>query len=485
MKKIQYFSGIKPTLEDLEYDQEGKENAILDRQQEMFSSGVVTGLQLVEENGVFSLQPGVGYAGGERIEVTEVQEVEITPVEDAQYLFLKHQHELSHPVDHFVTGETHNIYQSDSFSVEIRNTDEVTSGELLIAEVSTSGIIDKRNFIRVAVDDRIHAPNADSGTTADEFRVGVGNPVCPEGLKVLTENPVPKKPLNVRITAILPDYRIDAQIARMDMMPDISINAGRSSGMARVFFAWDWRDIIGESIASDTFRINNPGYSFIEDQLEDYYLSFPSGEEFLITGNQATEDNHTLVTILGNLNGLSASTHPVVIHPGVTEYRFTAIPVTVDHDTTIITNPNLTPPPIVMLPIEVNQRLEGSSRMNASPVASDCMLRLPLGSFYVFQVRSVRHNAVSTYTVMGAGTFSWMGQQVSYSHPFLISLPSLDDATLSLEAVDDGRGFIASVNGWDEADILEYGWLKSTAEVGESVDFDNQNHHPDITAGRT
>ncbi|NQT34845.1 hypothetical protein HQ587_06625 [bacterium] len=485
MKKLKYFSGIKPTLEDLEFDQEGKENAILDRQKEMFSSGVVTGLQLVEANGVFSLQLGVGYVGGERIEVPEVQEVEITPDAEPQYLFLKHQHGLSHPVDHFVTGETHNIYQSDSFSIEVRNSDEIGSGELLIAEVSISGILDRRNFIRVAIDDRIHAPNADSGTTADEFRVGVGNPAHPDGLKVLSESPVPKKSLNVRITAIMPDYRVDAGNLQMAMMPDISVNAGRSSGMARVFFAWDWRDIIGESIASDTFRIDNPGYSFTRDQLKDYYLTFASGEEFLITGNQVTEDDHTLVTVLGNLNGLSAITHPAVIHPGVTEYRFTAIPVAVDHDTTIITNPNLTPPPIVTLPIEVNQRLEGSSHMNASPVASDCMLRLPLGSFYIFQVRSVRHNVVSIYTVMGAGAFSWMGQQVSYSHPFLVSLPSLEDATLSLEDMDDGRGFIAAINGWDEADMLEYGWLKSTAEEGESVDFDNQNHHPDITAGRT
>ena len=345
MKKLKYFSGIKPTLEDLEFDQEGKENAILDRQKEMFSSGVLTGLQLVEEDGVFSLQQGVGYIGGERVEVTEAQELEITPVEDAQYLFLKHQHELTHPTDHFVTGETHNIYQSDSFNIEVRNSDEIGSGELLIAEVSTSGILDGRNFIRIAVDDRIHAPNTDSGTTADEFRVSVGNPAHPDGLKVLTESPVPKRPLNVRITAITPDYRVDANNLQMAMMPDISVNAGRSSGMARVFFAWDWRDIIGESIASDTFRIDNPGYSFIDDQLEDYYLTFASGEEFLITGNQATEDDHTLVTVFGNLNGLFALIHPAVIHPGVTEYRFTAIPVAIDEDTAVITNPNLTPPP--------------------------------------------------------------------------------------------------------------------------------------------
>jgi hypothetical protein len=485
MKKLKYFSGIKPTLEDIEFDQQGKESAILDRQHEMFSNGILTGLQLIEEDGVFSLQPGVGYVGGERIEVTEAQEVEISPDEEPQYLFLKHLHEISHPVDHFVTGDTHNIYQSDIFSIEVRNSDEIGSSELLIAEVSTTGILDRRTFIRVAVDDRIHVPNSDTGTTAEEFRIAVGNPAHPDGLKVLTESPVPKKPLNVRITAIQPDYRFNSGAVQLNIMPDISMNAGRSSGMARVSFAWDYRDIIGEGVASDTFRIDNPGYSFIQNQLKDYYLTFASGEEFLITGNSATQNAQTLLTVLGNLNGLSALTHPAVIHPGVTEYRFNAIPVIVNQNTTIITNPNLTPPPIVTLPIEINQRLEGSSRMNTSPVTSDCMLRLPLGSFFIFQVQSVRYNTVSSFTVMGAGAFNWQGQQVSYSHPFLIALPMLEDATLSLEAMDDGEGFIASVNGWDDADLLEYGWIKTTGAEGESVDFNNQSHHPGVTAGRS
>ncbi len=485
MKKLKYFSGLKPTLEDLEFDQTGKEDAILNRQREMFSNGVLTGLQLIEEDGVFSLQPGVGYAGGERIEVTEAQEVEITPDAEPQYLFLKHQHELSHPVNHFVTGESFDIYQADGFVIEVRDSDIVGEYELLIAEVSIAGILDRRAFVRIAVDGRMHVQNTDNGTTSDEFRIGIGNPVHPEGLCVLTESPVPKKPLNVRITAIQPDYRFNPGSTQVQQMPDISVNMGRSSGMARVFFAWDYRDIIGESIASDTFRIDNPGYSFIQNQLKDYYLTFASGEEFLITSNSATQNNQTLLTVLGNLNGLSATTHPAVIHPGATEYRFNAIPVAINQNTTIITNPNLAPPPIVTLPIEVNQRLEGSSHMNSSPVASDCMLRLPLGSFYIFQVQSVRHSMASSFSVMRAGSFTWQGGQVSYSHPFLVALPMLEAASLSLEQMADGQGFTAVVNGWEDADMLEYGWIKTTGAEGESVDFSDPAHHPNVTTGRT
>ena len=484
MKKLKYFSGIKPTLEDLEFDQQSKENAILERQREMFSNGVLSGLRLIENEGVFTIQPGIAYICGERIEIAESQEVAIAPDEEPQYLFLKHDHVFSHPVNHFVTSETHNIYQSDGFLIEIRDDDEIGNEAILIAEVSTNGITDRRTFIRVSIDDRIHAPNSDSGTTSDEFRIGVGNPSHPDGLRVLTESPVPQKPLNVRITSIEPDYRVNSGDFLSNLLPDVSPNAGRSSGMARVFFEWDYRNIIGESIASDTFRIDNPGYSFLQDQLKDYYLTFASSEEFPITGNQATENGSTLITVLGNLNGLSAVTHPAVVHPGVTEYRFTAIPVEVDENTTIISNPNLTPPPIVTLPLEVNQRLEGSSRMNSSPVASGCMLRLPLGSFFIFQVQSVRNNVFSAFTVLGAGSYNWLGQQITYTYPFSITLPMLDAATLSLEALDDGEGFIASVNGWDEADLLEYGWIKTTNAENEAVDFNDMDHHPSVTTGR-
>jgi len=38
MQRLKYFSGLKPTLEDLEFEQQGKETAIIDRQKEMFST---------------------------------------------------------------------------------------------------------------------------------------------------------------------------------------------------------------------------------------------------------------------------------------------------------------------------------------------------------------------------------------------------------------------------------------------------------------
>jgi hypothetical protein len=442
-------------------------------------------LQLVEDAGVFRIQPGVGYVGGERIEIEELLDVEIVPTEESQFVFLIHQNTQTHPVEHFVTGDEHNIYQADGFKIEVRDTDETGNGELLIAEVSTSGIIDRRSLIRLAVDDRIHAPNTDSGTTENEFRIGVGNPEYPDGLKVLTESPVRRPPLNVRITSIQPDFKKKHGDEPQFGSSEMSTNTGRTSGMARVFFAWDYRDIVGESIASDVFRIDNPGYSFTEDQLDGYYLTFVSGEEFLITGNQATENGHTLVTILGNLEGLSATTYPAIIHPGVTEYRFTAIPVNVDANTTIVTDPEQTPPPIVTLPIDLNQRVEGSVRHNASPVSSNCMLRLPLGEFFIFQVQSVRRQAVSVYTVMGAGAFAWKGTPVAFSYPFRVALPMISSATLGLGIMPEGRGFVINIDGWEEAEMFEYGWVRVGDAEGGAINFDNANHHPAETSNWT
>ena len=478
MKKLKYFSGIKPTLENLEYDQSGKEEAILNRQREMFSDGVLIGLNLVENEGIYSIQPGVGYVNGERIEITDAQDVDIIPTEESQFVFLIHKNTLSHPVPHFVTGEDHNIYQSDGFDIEIRDNDNIGEDELLITEVSNSGILDRRTFIRLAVDDRLHTQDSDSGTTEDEFRVGIGNPAHPEGLKVLTESPVPKPPLNVRITSIQSDFK-------KKETSELSTNAGQISGMARVFLAWDYRDIVGESVATNIFRIDNSEYSFSENELEGYYLTFVSGEEFLITGNETTANGQTLVTILGDLDSISASTHPAIINPGVTEYLFSAIPVNVGENTNIITDQNLVPPPISSLPVDVNQRIEGAVRLGSSPVLSNSMLRLPLGEYYIFQVQSVRRQAESVHTVMGAGSYSWKGNQIAYTHPYKVSLPQLNPATLSVGIMPEGRGFVINIAGWEDADLYEYGWVKLSDVEGGNINFDNADHHLGVSANRT
>jgi hypothetical protein len=328
----------------------------------------------------------------------------------------------------------------------VKNVETAEEYELLIAEVHGIEIIDRRAFIRLNVDDRMHLPNNDIGTAAEEFRVGIGNPSHPAGIPVMLESAAPKPPLNVRITSIEPDRSPWSQSPAVNI-PAHSNNAGPSNGMARVFFAWNYTDIIGESIAANIFRIDNSDYQFITDELKDYYLTFASGEEFRISGNQATANGHTLITVDGDLLNLEALSHPATIHPVATEYRFTVIPVEVQPQTPIITNPAQNPGPIYSLPIVTTQRVEGTVSFTASPAASNCLVRLPLSGFYIFQVSASRKNCYSLPAVMGAGSFYWNGQSINYTYPFLVALPNIGAGTISLQPLPNGSGFTAQIGG--------------------------------------
>jgi len=183
MQRYRPFSGDKPTLEDLEFNQDGLEAAILDRQSEMFSDGIVSGLDVVKDEGGYFLQPGVAYIGGERIEVKEIKDLGIEPGVDKKQICIRHTTTTSNPKQHFVTGDTHNVWVEDSWTVVLHDGSEtIPEGDLLLAVLHPDGSLeDKRTYIEVRTDPRIHEPNTDTHTTANEFHVG-----GPTGSLVLT-----------------------------------------------------------------------------------------------------------------------------------------------------------------------------------------------------------------------------------------------------------------------------------------------------------
>jgi len=475
MQRLKYFSGIKPTLEDLEFDQAGKENAILDRQREMFSDGVVSGFELVDTGGAYTLLPGVAYIDGERVAVQVGIDIPVNSSQLPLFLFLKHDLVESHPTQHFITGEEHQIYQADGYSTVLKSTPQAAEGELLLAEITGEGVIDRRTFVRLAVDERMHVPNTDIGTTNSEFRIRIGDPQHPEGLRVLTESPVPKPPLNLRITSIKPER---STLPSLDGIPALSNLTYRSSGLARVAFGWNYLDVVGEAVGTNTFRIENP-YQFAADALEGYFLKFADNSEFLIEGNQPTSGGTTIVTAIGDILGRSAREQPASIYPGVSEYRFTAWPVQVGPQTPRITDPSANPTPLALLPVASTDRIEGVIAGN------DFSLLLPLGTFWALQLQSVRGGMVSAPRLMAAGSYLKNGQPVVYSYPFLIGLPNIGNATLNLSQLPEGKGFTATIVGWDEADALEYGWIRSQGAEGESIDFNNPAHRIGMSTGRT
>jgi hypothetical protein len=152
--------------------------------------------------------------------------------------------------------------------------------------------------------------------------------------------------------------------------------------------------------------------------------------------------------------------------------------VEVEPQTPIITNPSQNPGPIYSLPIVTTQRVEGTVSFTASPAASNCLVRLPLGGFYIFQVSAGKKNNYSLPAVMGAGSFYWNGQSINYTYPFLVALPNIGIGTVSLQPLPNGSGFSAQIGGWEEADLFEYGWCNIDNIQSNIIDFDNPGHHP-------
>ena len=481
MQKLKYFSGIKPTIEDLEFDQDGKEAAISDRQKEMFSDGVVEGFLFREDSpGEYILEPGLAYMNGERIEISESQVVSISPSQDDQFVFLRFETLLSHPVQHFVTSDTYNIYQMDSSSIQIRDAATPEVNELLIAAVNLSGVIDRRTFIKLNVDDRLHEQNSDTGTTATEFRIGIGDPDHPEGLPAVTVDPTPKAPLYPRIEAILPDAPLHRMLPSNS---DLSSVLGTQSGYATVVFSWNFREITGTVVNTNTFKIeDSEGYRFEADELQDYYIRFYEAGDFTITGNQSTDSNgDTIITMAEDITGVSTSEHPAVIHPDVTGYRWSLIPVDVEPETPIITDPQLPAPSITVMPVNLPETIQGVSTRQSSPVMPFCAVRLPIGRYFMFTVQSVKNRSLSQNVTMSAGSYSWQGISQNYTCPFVVEFPTIETAELTLTSLSDGSGFFANINGWGDAEYIEYIWKRITPGQPEELDFNNADNHPGIS----
>ncbi|MBC8400379.1 MAG: hypothetical protein H8E14_02705 [Candidatus Marinimicrobia bacterium] len=147
MNRTKYYSGMQPALEDLLFEQISKEEALRNRISDFFTNGVLTGLQISIENNAIYLQPGIGYVNGERIQVVESSQVSDT-IQDG-FVFIKFIQTESEPESHFITGDIFNTRITDSFESLFTMSDEPQSNGLLLAEIQSGFIIDKRTFIEL------------------------------------------------------------------------------------------------------------------------------------------------------------------------------------------------------------------------------------------------------------------------------------------------------------------------------------------------
>lgn len=147
MERTKFYSGMIPSLEDLEFEQEAKEKAVRERVSDFFTDGVLTGLQVtLETNGIY-IQPGIAYVGGERVVVQEPTLVSDT-VQDG-FVFLKFVSVETDPKSHFITGEIYNTRQLDSYEINLYSSDEPQEDSILLGEILNSNAIDKRYFIEL------------------------------------------------------------------------------------------------------------------------------------------------------------------------------------------------------------------------------------------------------------------------------------------------------------------------------------------------
>jgi len=150
---------MQPALEDMEFEQVSKEDAVRNRISDFFTDGVLTGLQISIENNAIYLQPGIGYVTGERILVTDHTIVSNT-VQDG-FVFVKFIQTESEPESHFLTGEIYNTRITDSFEILFNGTEEPQGSGLLLAEIQSGYVIDKRIFIELKLSkpDSVIAPS--------------------------------------------------------------------------------------------------------------------------------------------------------------------------------------------------------------------------------------------------------------------------------------------------------------------------------------
>lgn len=190
MKKLLYFSGIKPTIEDLEYQQDGIEQALSSLQSDLVSDGVVRGLLVSKGTNAneYHCASGVAFVNGKRISVPEINSFQSAT---NRFVFLKFVTVSDHEVSHFLTGVKYNIYGNDSFSIETRIDESISENELLLAHIATDGsVVDLRIPVSLQVDERLHFQNSDTHTTSPVFHIGSTNgPVALTVANLLSESP--------------------------------------------------------------------------------------------------------------------------------------------------------------------------------------------------------------------------------------------------------------------------------------------------------
>ena len=150
MDRTKYYSGMQPTLEDIEFEQLSKEEAVLNRMKDLFSNGVLSGLKVyIDEDDTVKVKSGIAYIGGERTVLTDDTIVLEEIPDGTGFFYIKFVKEEWMPQSHFISGEEHNIRISDSSDVLFKTEETSEDDEQFLAMIIDGIIFDKRQFVEL------------------------------------------------------------------------------------------------------------------------------------------------------------------------------------------------------------------------------------------------------------------------------------------------------------------------------------------------
>lgn len=193
MDRYLFFSGDKPTLEDLDFQFGSLFQGILDRVGDLFTDGVVEGFTVRQDGSDLVVDPGVAYRDGERI--VSLEGLRQDWPAGTTYVYVGYTLTDAAPKTHYITGVEHLTRQVHGVAVRLSPAPSAGPYEVMLARVHADGTVeDLRSFAQVVSDPRMHHPNTDTHTTAADFRVGYQDEVTPGSLVLTVANALSEHP---------------------------------------------------------------------------------------------------------------------------------------------------------------------------------------------------------------------------------------------------------------------------------------------------
>jgi hypothetical protein len=275
MKRLNLFSGAKPTLEDLNYDRDAKELHIKKRLIDLTVDGTGILKGILNEGRVFNSIPGQtaiitvdtmhAYIQGEKIEITESQDVTLDDIEsEANIIYLQYQ--LKNSTDpqairkHYLTGVEHCVWLEDSFLLTA------------IKESLYEDTADKLKLGRVAV-------IADQLVVTHDYRTflkisdEIMNTLI-EGKEILFRQPAPPVPTDVRLTTGFED--------------DNRLTERAGTGFSLAYIKVEFGDKGTGTASGNTFTKITSQLTWTTNCKVNQYLTDQNGNSFKVISNTST-----------------------------------------------------------------------------------------------------------------------------------------------------------------------------------------------------